>query len=117
MTASPQVAAAPNPFAGLAPQQLFSLQDQVVLITGAAGGIGGALARGFAAAGAKLVVCDLHPRIHELAAQWRESGMDVNSLAFDVTNENEIAQAFAYFGIMEEEIPKARCLGFVFCAL
>ena len=43
------------------------------MITGAAGGIGGALARGFAAAGAKLIACDLNPRIHELAAQWRES--------------------------------------------
>ena len=64
------------------------------MITGAAGGIGGALARGFAAAGAKLIACDLNPRIHELAAQWRESGMNVESIAFDVTNEDEIAKAF-----------------------
>ena len=86
---------APFPFADLAPAQLFSLKDQRVMITGAAGGIGGALARGFAAAGARLVVCDLHPRVHELAAQWRQAGMDVDSMVFDVTREDEIAQAYA----------------------
>lgn len=95
MTASTPVAATSSPFPELAPQQLFSLQDQVVLITGAAGGIGGALARGFAAAGARLVACDVNPRVHELAAQWRESGMVVESLTFDLTREDEIAQAFA----------------------
>jgi len=94
MTSPTQPTATPSAFASLAPQHLFSLQDQVVLITGAAGGIGGALARGFAAAGAKLIACDLNPRIHELAAQWRESGMNVESIAFDVTNEDEIAKAF-----------------------
>jgi len=95
MTTSDSVTTPSNPFPDLAPQRLFSLQGQLVLITGAAGGIGGALARGFAAAGAKLVVCDLHARIHELAAQWRNEGMDVDSLAFDVTNEKEIADAYA----------------------
>ena len=94
MTSPTQLTAKPSAFASLAPQHLFSLQDQVVLITGAAGGIGGALARGFAAAGAKLIACDLNPRIHELAVQWRESGMNVESIAFDVTNEDEIAKAF-----------------------
>ncbi len=95
MIAPASVAAGSNPFPELAPQQLFSLQGQVVLITGAAGGIGGALARGFAAAGAKLVACDVSPRVHELAAQWRQNGMDVDSLTFDLTREEEIAQAFA----------------------
>ena len=94
MTSPSQLAATPSQFESLAPQHLFSLKDQIVMITGAAGGIGGALARGFAAAGAKLIACDLNPRVHELAAQWRESGMHVESIAFDVTNEEEIAKAF-----------------------
>lgn len=81
-------------FADLTPQKLFSLDGQVVLITGAAGGIGGALARGFAAAGAKLIACDLQPRMHELAEQWRSQGMDVESMVFDVTREEEITNAF-----------------------
>ena len=95
MTATAWVAPVSNPFSDLAPQKLFSLQGQVVLLTGAAGGIGGALARGFSAAGAKLIACDLNPRIHELAAQWRDSGMSVDSMAFDVTNEDEIAKVYA----------------------
>ncbi len=95
MTACPAASSAPNPFPELAPQQLFSLQGQVVVITGAAGGIGGALAKGFAAAGARLVACDVNPRVHELAVQWRASGMDVDSMTFDLTSEDEIAKAFA----------------------
>lgn len=96
MTNQDLTPATQSPFAELAPQRLFSMQDKIVLITGAAGGIGGALTRGFAAAGARLVVCDLNPWIHDLAAQWRLSGMQVESLVFDVTNESEIAGAYEH---------------------
>ena len=84
-----------QPFSELAPQNLFNLDGRVVMITGAAGGIGGALARGFAAAGAHLVVCDLSDNVHELAGQWRSAGMKVDSLNFDVTNEEQISDAFS----------------------
>ncbi|MCL2244464.1 MAG: SDR family oxidoreductase [Treponema sp.] len=40
-------------------EKLFSLENKVILLTGAAGGIGKALAEGFAAAGAKMALCDL----------------------------------------------------------
>jgi gluconate 5-dehydrogenase len=95
MAASATASPASKPFPELAPQQIFSLEGQVVVITGAAGGIGGALARGFAAAGAKLVACDISPRVHELAVQWRQEGMNVDSLTFDLTSEEAIADAFA----------------------
>jgi NAD(P)-dependent dehydrogenase (short-subunit alcohol dehydrogenase family) len=39
---------------------MFSLQDKVAVITGAAGGIGGATARRFAEAGATVVLADVH---------------------------------------------------------
>lgn len=40
-------------------EQLFSLDGKVVLLTGAAGGIGSVLAEGFASVGAKMALCDL----------------------------------------------------------
>jgi gluconate 5-dehydrogenase len=95
MNAAAAASTQARPYAELAPDTLFSLRDQVILITGAAGGIGGALARGFAAAGGRLIACDVNPRIHELAAQWRSEGMDVESMVFDLTREDEIAHAFA----------------------
>jgi gluconate 5-dehydrogenase len=39
--------------------ELFSLEDKVVLLTGAAGGIGRVMAEGFAAVGASMALCDL----------------------------------------------------------
>lgn len=70
------------------------MTGKVVLITGAAGGIGAGLARGFAAAGASLVLADLNEKVHELAEKFREAGADTYSLAFDVTDEAAIAGAF-----------------------
>ncbi len=95
MTSTTPQAKTQPPYPELAPQSLFSLAGRVVMITGAAGGIGGALARGFAAAGAQLVVCDMNESIHELATQWRDQGMTVDSLNFDVTSEDQISDAFA----------------------
>lgn len=70
------------------------MSGKVVLITGAAGGIGAGLARGFAAAGASLVLADLNEKVHELAEKFKEAGADASSLAFDVTDEAAIAGAF-----------------------
>lgn len=39
--------------------ELFSLQGKVILLTGAAGGIGAVLAAGMAAAGAEMALCDI----------------------------------------------------------
>ena len=81
-------------FNTLAPQHLFSMQDQVVLITGAAGGIGLGLARGFAAAGAKLVLADLNPSVQARAQLFRDAGANALGLVFDVTDEAAISAAF-----------------------
>lgn len=40
-------------------KKLFSLENKVVLLTGAAGGIGSVLAEGFASVGAAVALCDL----------------------------------------------------------
>lgn len=78
-----------------------SSTQQVVVITGAAGGIGSALARRFAADGSKLALLDidgLEPLVTELAA----GGTQVLPIDCDVTSlascTNAIEQVIARFG-------------------
>jgi gluconate 5-dehydrogenase len=81
-------------FQGLAPASLFSLEGRVALITGAAGGIGLGLAKGFAAAGARLILADASEVVHERAQQFRDAGCDAHALVFDVTRADAVAAAF-----------------------
>jgi len=62
-----------------------SLQDRRALITGAAGGIGAAIAQAYAQAGAKLVLCDLHDtKLLEIAETCRGHGVEVTTCVADV---------------------------------
>lgn len=81
-------------FQHLSPATLFSLQGKVALITGAAGGIAAGLARGFAAAGAKLVLADSNGVIEQRADEFRRAGADAMALKFDVTDAQAVASAF-----------------------
>ena len=67
-------------FHDVAPERLFSLSGRVVLLTGAAGGIGLGLARAYAAAGARLVLADRSEAVHERAMRFREAGADATAL-------------------------------------
>ena len=80
-------------FHDVAPERLFSLSGRVVLLTGAAGGIGLGLARAYAAAGARLVLADRSEAVHERAMRFREAGADATALTFDVTDEAAVAHA------------------------
>lgn len=76
---------------------MFQLNGKRAVITGAASGIGLAIARLFARAGADVVLCDLDPaavsgRAEELAL---EAGRGVRGLAFDVSKEEDVQRAFA----------------------
>jgi NAD(P)-dependent dehydrogenase (short-subunit alcohol dehydrogenase family) len=75
-----------------------SLEGRVALVTGGAGGIGGATARKLLSEGASVVLVDIDPAGAESAANALQNdfGADrVRALACDVTNESQVAAAFA----------------------
>ena len=82
-------------FQHLAPDRIFSLEDKVAFITGAAGGIATGLTQGFAAAGARLVLVDRSEAVHDRARQLREAGAEASSIAFDITDAAAVADASA----------------------
>lgn len=56
----------------------FDFKDKVVLVTGAAGGIGKQVAGAFAVSGAKVLATDLNPAVRELAAEYGGLGIDAD---------------------------------------
>ncbi len=82
-------------FEHLSPAKLFSLQGQVVFITGAAGGIAAGLLPGFAAAGAQLVLADRSDAVLARARELQAAGAQVLPLIFDVTDRAAIDAAFS----------------------
>ena len=81
-------------FQGLAPARLFSLEGKVALITGGAGGIALGLAKGFAAAGARLILADRDDSVNGRVQAFRDAGADAHALVFDVTDPQAVAAAF-----------------------
>ncbi|MGM0874978.1 MAG: 3-hydroxybutyrate dehydrogenase [Bacillota bacterium] len=70
------------------------VEAQVVLLTGAAGGIGFELAKAFAKEGAKVVLTDLHEeQVLASAKNLKDAGFDAIGLKCDVTKEQEIIDA------------------------
>lgn len=69
-------------------------KDRVMVITGAAQGIGKAVAERAAAEGAKLVLIDRAEWVDTLAQQLRETGSDVLSLRADLEQWESTAAAF-----------------------
>lgn len=70
-----------------------------VLVTGAAGDIGGAIAEKLASAGRPLVLADHPSRAEELARTASLAG-DVSTITFDVTDERAVAVAIADAGTL-----------------
>lgn len=64
----------------------ISLQDKVALITGAAGGLGGAIAWAFGAAGARVFLHDLfEDQMKDITSSMRAEGIEVGYKALDIT--------------------------------
>ena len=65
--------------------------DKVVFVTGASGGIGWAVSRMFAQAGAKVVMADMNEETLNLASeQLVRDGYDVSPLVLDVADETQV---------------------------
>ncbi|MCR9275125.1 MULTISPECIES: SDR family oxidoreductase [Mameliella] len=78
--------------------QLFSLADRRALVTGSSQGIGYALARGLAEAGAKIVLNGRDAgKLTKAAESLRGTGATVRELAFDATDHDAVRKAIDGF--------------------
>lgn len=76
--------------------QLFDLTGRTALVTGSSRGLGRAIAEGFAAAGARIILNGMDAgRLETSAAELRAKGFEVIELAFDVADEAAVMAAFA----------------------
>jgi NAD(P)-dependent dehydrogenase (short-subunit alcohol dehydrogenase family) len=75
---------------------LFQLNGKAALVTGGGGGLGRAICRGFASAGARVAVADSSPdRAHETACLIASEGSEAIAEALDVTNKAQVDQFVA----------------------
>ncbi len=74
--------------------KLFALADTVALVTGSSAGIGLAIARGLAGAGATVVINGRDgDKVETVVDQLVASGLKAFGAAFDVTNRAEVGEA------------------------
>ncbi|MBA2576184.1 MAG: SDR family oxidoreductase [Euzebyaceae bacterium] len=93
-------------------RELFGLAGRAALVTGGARGLGEAIARGLAAAGAAVAVVDLDARGAEtVAAALRAEGADALGLGCDVGEEAQagaaVARAVEAFGALDVLVANA----------
>jgi len=77
-------------------ESIFSLKGKVILLTGAAGGIGEAFARGLAAAGGTVLMCDINiQRCEEITSELVSEGNSVKAYELDVSDTGSIKTCVA----------------------
>jgi gluconate 5-dehydrogenase len=74
-------------------ENLFSLNGKRALVTGGTHGLGMAMAKGLAKAGADLVINDVsQEKIDVAVKEYRNDGFNAEGFLFDVTNESQVAE-------------------------
>lgn len=74
---------------------LFDLSGRIALVTGSSRGLGNAMARGLAEAGAAVVLNGSDPdRLSSTVAAFRSAGHTAHEACFDVTDEAAVTAAF-----------------------
>ncbi len=80
----------------------FSLEDKIALVTGASYGIGMALAKALAGAGATIVFNDLNAEAVEKAlVEYKNCGINAHGYVFNVTDEEQV---YTYIAKIEKEV-------------
>ena len=78
---------------------LFDLTGRTALVTGGSRGLGFAMARGLAEAGAKVVInARNEAKLHEAVSKLCSDGLDADGSAFDVTDGQAVRSAVAAIG-------------------
>jgi NAD(P)-dependent dehydrogenase (short-subunit alcohol dehydrogenase family) len=84
--------------------------NEVIIVTGGAGGIGSDLCRGLGADGLKVVIADYAKEAAEkVAAEIRQSGGEASAIQVDVGNPQSVA------AMMDQSIAKYGGVDYVFC--
>ncbi len=74
-------------------KELFDLTGKTALVTGATHGLGMAIAKGLAGAGARIVINDIFPeKLEKAVKEYAGDGIEVAAYNFDVTDEKSVRE-------------------------
>jgi gluconate 5-dehydrogenase len=80
----------------------FKLDGKTALVTGATHGLGMAIAKGLAQAGAKIVINDVFPeKLENAKKEYQKDGINVSAYLFDVTDDAAVRENVA---TIEDEV-------------